>query len=349
VISIGADRRRDAVLNCSTLMDHGHPNMEVSMVKTKLLTPVALLAVGLAVSGVVYTHRSQKATDMEQVPASGESTPAHSPSPLASIPAPLPETAIHLPVVQDSNRDAAPIPTSETPPLPQLAGESSATKIVAEDAASLDLPAPQPQTNAAPAPPVLRVGSSPQPAAPAPKESPVPTPFPPSVTVEPPNPVQRAPEPPLVPSTAVKTAPPDAPPPFDPLVDVPLLPTGGPPAPPPTPPACAWTFQVAIVKGRTMLEARIGDDVQFTISCDRLEMKTPAGSIQAEGDVKVKGTNIEGTCKKLILLWSDERVQLEGCVKLKCKQEGQNVDLTGEQLSIKLAVVETLPLPAPAE
>jgi hypothetical protein len=106
---------------------------------------------------------------------------------------------------------------------------------------------------------------------------------------------------------------------------------------------------VAVVDGRTRLEARIGAEVQFTVSCDHLEMKTPAGSVQAAGDVRVRGTNVEGTCKKLSLSWNDERVQLQGAVKLKCKQDGQDVDLTGEQLSIKLAVVETVPPPALAE
>jgi hypothetical protein len=141
---------------------------------------------------------------------------------------------------------------------------------------------------------------------------------------------------------------------------VPLVPSpvGGtapvPSAPEPAKPeskttSCPWTFQVAVVDGRTQLEARIAGDVQFTVSCDHLEMKSPAGSVQAQGDVKVRGTNVEGTCKKLTLSWTDERVQLEGGVKLKCKQDGQDVDLSGEQLSIKLAVIETVPSPAPAE
>jgi hypothetical protein len=112
---------------------------------------------------------------------------------------------------------------------------------------------------------------------------------------------------------------------------------------------CPWTFQIAVADGRTQLEAKIAGEVQFSVSCDHLEMKSPAGAIQAQGDVKVRGMNVEGVCKKLTLSWSDERVLLEGAVKLKCKQDGQNVDLTGEQLSIKLAVVETVPAPAPAE
>src|SRR5262249_44533420 len=58
--------------------------------------------------------------------------------------------------------------------------------------------------------------------------------------------------------------------------------------------SCPWTFQVAVVDGRTQLEARIAGDVQFTVSCDHLEMKSPAGAVQAQGEVKVRGTNVEG-------------------------------------------------------
>jgi hypothetical protein len=110
-----------------------------------------------------------------------------------------------------------------------------------------------------------------------------------------------------------------------------------------------WTFQVTVVDGRTQLDARNGADVQLTVTCDHLDMQTPKGSVRAEGNVCVRGLNVEGSCKKLTMAWNDDRVQLEGVVRLKCKQDGQDVDLTGEQLSVKLATIETLPMPAPAE
>ena len=112
---------------------------------------------------------------------------------------------------------------------------------------------------------------------------------------------------------------------------------------------CPWTFQVSVGKGRTQLEARIGKDVQFLIACDELDLQTPNGQVHAAGNVTVTGPNMEGSCGKLTLTWENERLYLEGTVSLKCKQDGQDVDLAGEQLSVKLAVVETAPAPGLAE
>jgi hypothetical protein len=49
-----------------------------------------------------------------------------------------------------------------------------------------------------------------------------------------------------------------------------------------------------------------------------------------------------------VLAWDDSRLNLTGNVRLKCKQDGQDVELSGEQLGVKLPVVETLPPPAPS-
>ena len=81
------------------------------------------------------------------------------------------------------------------------------------------------------------------------------------------------------------------------------------------------------------------------VICDHLEMQTPKGFVRAEGNVCLRGPNVEGSCKRLTLAWNDDRVQLEGVVSLKC----QDIDLTCDKLSVKLATVETLPMPAPAE
>jgi hypothetical protein len=75
-------------------------------------------------------------------------------------------------------------------------------------------------------------------------------------------------------------------------------------------------------------------------------MHTPDGKVEASGDVKVTGSSVEGTCDKLTLTWSDERVALEGKVRLKCLQDGREVDLTGEQLSVKLSAAELIPPPS---
>jgi len=106
---------------------------------------------------------------------------------------------------------------------------------------------------------------------------------------------------------------------------------------------------VSVVEGRTQLEARVGKDVQFLVACDDLDIQTPKGQVCAAGNVTVSGPNVEASCTRLTLTGDDERLHLQGNVSLKCKQDGRDVDLAGEKLSMKLAVVETIPLPAPAE
>jgi hypothetical protein len=109
-----------------------------------------------------------------------------------------------------------------------------------------------------------------------------------------------------------------------------------------------WSFHIAVVDGRTRLEARAGADIQLTVTSDHLAMQTPQGNLQATGNVHVVGPHVEGTCDSLTLAWSDEHVSLAGKVSLKCQQNGQDVDLSGEKLTIKLAAIETLPPPSPA-
>jgi hypothetical protein len=103
------------------------------------------------------------------------------------------------------------------------------------------------------------------------------------------------------------------------------------------------------VKGRTQLEAGTDKGTQFTITCERLNLQTPDGKVEASGEVKVTGPSVEGACDKLMLSWSDERVMLQGKVRLKCQQDGREVDLTGDQLSIKLAAAEIVPPPEPEQ
>ena len=46
---------------------------------------------------------------------------------------------------------------------------------------------------------------------------------------------------------------------------------------------CPWVLRVEIVKGRTLLAASTGKEIQFRVSCDRLDLAAPNGRIQAMG------------------------------------------------------------------
>jgi hypothetical protein len=106
--------------------------------------------------------------------------------------------------------------------------------------------------------------------------------------------------------------------------------------PPPAPIACPWTLRVEIVEGRPQLEARSGKDVMFRVHCERLNLQAPDGTIVAQGSIKVSAPDMEGVCDKLTINWSEDRVVLEKEVRLKCRKEGQDVELTGDRLTVKL-------------
>jgi hypothetical protein len=107
------------------------------------------------------------------------------------------------------------------------------------------------------------------------------------------------------------------------------------PAPAAKAPGSPWNVALEIVDGRTRLTAQNGKDVKFTVSCDKLDMQTPRGRIEASGKVKVVSDNLEGTCERLTISWQDDVVVLEK-VQLKCKLEGQAAELNAEQLRLRL-------------
>jgi hypothetical protein len=100
---------------------------------------------------------------------------------------------------------------------------------------------------------------------------------------------------------------------------------------------CPWSLRMEIVKGRTQLEARIGKEVQFRVTCTQLSIEAPRGCLNARGDVKITGSDIDGTCEGLTINWQDDHVFLEGKAHLKCLRNGQDVDLNADRLSIKLS------------
>jgi hypothetical protein len=93
------------------------------------------------------------------------------------------------------------------------------------------------------------------------------------------------------------------------------------------------------VDGRVQLEARRGDEVLFRIHCARLDLQAPHGHLQAQGTVQISGAGLEATCERLIISWQDDKVLLEGHVRLKCHKGGPAIELAGQQLSVKLNTV----------
>src|SRR5262249_50032416 len=149
------------------------------------------------------------------------------------------------------------------------------------------------------------------------------------------------------------TAPPppvtEPPRPADPIASPPPGPAPTPPAPqsaePPAvlPPdfTCPWVLRVEIIKGRTLMTAQTGKEVQFRVSCDKLELQAPRGSIMASGNVTVSSDGLQGSCDQLVIAWQKDQVVLEGKAELKCHRDGQEVDLKAAKLSLRLSIPKT--------
>jgi hypothetical protein len=154
------------------------------------------------------------------------------------------------------------------------------------------------------------------------------------------------PQPNLVPGSGSDPVLPSAinPPPIMPVVNQQPLP--GPPvgagpldeAKPTAIPPCPWNLSMEIVEGRTVLTARSGTDVQFKMSCDKLDLQAPRGRMDASGKVKITSDQLEGSCDKLTISWHEDVIVLEK-VQLKCKLQGYAAEMQAEQLRLRLSRV----------
>lgn len=104
----------------------------------------------------------------------------------------------------------------------------------------------------------------------------------------------------------------------------------------PSPIVCPWNMSLQIVEGRSRLEARTETGVELRISCGKLQLRYPDGDIEAQGHVVFAAGNMEGSCERLTLTWRDSKIVLIGNVRLKGRQDNQEVDLTGDSMTFKL-------------
>jgi hypothetical protein len=91
-----------------------------------------------------------------------------------------------------------------------------------------------------------------------------------------------------------------------------------------------------IVDGRTVLTAKTGDEVQFKVTCDRLEMQAPHGSIQAVGAIKLTSSGLDGNSERLTISLQEDRVTLDGGARLQIKRDRQELGLQADRLSLRI-------------
>jgi hypothetical protein len=136
------------------------------------------------------------------------------------------------------------------------------------------------------------------------------------------------------------------PPPPNPVPAIGTAPASETMVAPPKPPAaevkCPWTLHLAVVKGRTILTAQAGKDASFKVECDLLELKAPQGNIQATGNVKISSDALEGSSERLTVNLQEDQVSLEGRAALIARRQGENMEIKGERLSLRLVKTATV-------
>jgi hypothetical protein len=133
---------------------------------------------------------------------------------------------------------------------------------------------------------------------------------------------------------------PPAPPPTPQAPVDPTTPPRSQPIPPPashaSPVSCPWTFNVVVVDGRTILTAKIGEEVQFKVTCDALNMTAPTGAVQASGAIKVTSPGLDGSGERLIINLQENWLYLEGQARLRNQRDGQEVELQADRLRLRI-------------
>jgi hypothetical protein len=241
------------------------------------------------------------------------------------------------PTINEEKKPAtAPAAASPVPPAPAETAKEPA--VIPGD--KLDIPMPVAGiTPAAAGPPAPNTPLSSPPVV-----EPTPAKAPESVKpVEPPVPPTA---PPVKPEAIAPPPPGPAAPPAVPPVDGLLVtPKTKDPATPPLPAvtpsrppaaACPWTFQMKVVDGRTVLTARTGDEVQFKVICDRLEMQAPHGSILAVGAIMLSSSGLDGSSERLTINLQEDRVTLDGGARLQINREHQELALQADHLSLRI-------------
>src|SRR5258708_176271 len=87
-----------------------------------------------------------------------------------------------------------------------------------------------------------------------------------------------------------------------------------PPGKPPPPTPLPWTLSLGVIDGLTQLEMRHGEELLMRVQCEKLDLRTPAGGLQATGRVAVTGPCVEARCERLTVAWATGQVALDGAV-----------------------------------
>ena len=81
-----------------------------------------------------------------------------------------------------------------------------------------------------------------------------------------------------------------------------------------------------------MITARVGKTVQFKVHCDKVDIQSPFGTIQAQGNVKVTSLGLEVSGERMSIQLQEDSMVLEGKAQMKCRR-GPGINLRSERLT----------------
>lgn len=129
----------------------------------------------------------------------------------------------------------------------------------------------------------------------------------------------------IAPANLAVAAPPPAP-----------LAAGVPATPPPPASPFPWKLALEVVNGVTQIELRHGDELLMKVQCDRVDLHSPAGGLQATGRVAVIGPCVEARCDRLTIAWATGQVALDGGVRLAFQTKGVVHEMRAESVCFRL-------------
>jgi hypothetical protein len=116
----------------------------------------------------------------------------------------------------------------------------------------------------------------------------------------------------------------------------PPLTAGVPATPPPPASPFPWRLTVEVVNGLTQFELRHGEELLMRVQCEKIDLHTPAGGLQAVGKVVVTGPCVEARCDRLTVAWPTGQVALDGGVRLAFQNRGTVHEMRAESVCFRL-------------
>ncbi len=155
----------------------------------------------------------------------------------------------------------------------------------------------------------------------------------------PPSPALKPPAPPMPAGTSLYDPPPSL------LGSSPLTPPRMPPPPASDPPpakplSSPWSFHLEIVDGKNVITAKVNKTVQFRVLCDKVDIQSPGGSIQAQGNVLITCQGLEANGERMTIQLQDEFLVLEGKARIKHQTDNKVMELRSERFSLRLSELQ---------